>query len=82
MYSVNRIHDSFNTPEENMTNGKSKATPFMNSIGVFFICWYEIHELANGFPRQNKFGRCLTKKPLCVQRGACKKTKFTCAEYK
>lgn len=65
-----------------MTHGESKAKPFMRSNDALLNCWYEIQKSANGLPRQNKFGHCLTKKLLCVKRGACKKTKFTCAEYK
>lgn len=82
IHSHHWIHGSFQTPEEYMTNGESKAMPLMRSIGALLICCYEIQKLANSFQRQTKFGRRLTKTPLCVKRGACKKTKFTCAEYK
>lgn len=56
-----------------MTNGESKAMPFIISIGALLICWYEIQKLAEGFPRQNKFGLLLNKDAaVCVERGACR----------
>lgn len=61
------------SPEEYMTNGESKAMPFIISIGALLICWYEIQKLAEGFPRQNKFGLLLNKDAaVCVERGACR----------
>lgn len=52
------LYGFLKSPEEYMTNGESKAMPFIISIGALLICWYEIQKLAEGFPRQNKFGLC------------------------
>lgn len=72
------------TAEEYMTNGESKAMPFIISIGALLICWYEIQKIG-WRPSRDKTNLDLrsTKTPLCVCLKRWRRnTEFTCAEYK